>query len=207
MRPHRRRAPRRLTARPAESEHPGAEINPSSEIATKFTKTAFMLIREIRPEDAENFVCLIKQVETQANFMLMESGERKTSIEQQRQQLERMEQQSHSTIFVAEQEEGKLVGYLVVIGGSVKRTKHSAYLVIGILEEYRGRGIGTKLFQRVEDWAINHNISRLELTVVTQNEAGVALYKKTGFEIEGMKRHSLVIDGAFFNEYLMSKLL
>ncbi|MDQ6601040.1 GNAT family N-acetyltransferase [Bacillus salipaludis] len=36
---------------------------------------------------------------------------------------------------------------MIAIGGSVKRTKHSAYLVIGILEEYRGQGIGTALFQ------------------------------------------------------------
>jgi RimJ/RimL family protein N-acetyltransferase len=167
----------------------------------------FMLIREIKHEDAENFINLIKQVETEANFMLMEAGERKTTPEQQRKQLERIEQQSNSTIFIAKQEEGKLVGYLIAIGGSVKRTKHSAYLVIGILEEYRGQGIGTALFQCLEDWAINHNISRLELTVVTQNDSGVALYKKSGFEIEGTKRNSLMIDGTPFNEYYMSKLL
>lgn len=100
-----------------------------------------------------------------------------------------------------------MVGYLIAIGGRVKRTKHSAYLVIGILEEYRGRGIGTSLFQRLEEWAINSNISRLELTVVTQNEAGIALYKKSGFEIEGIKRKSLMIDDEFYNEYFMSKLL
>ncbi|MGG1397515.1 GNAT family N-acetyltransferase [Bacillus salipaludis] len=166
-----------------------------------------MLIREIKPEDAENLINLIKQVETEANFMLMEAGERKTTPEQQRKQIERIEQQSNSTIFIAEQEEGKLVGYLIAIGGSLKRTKHSAYLVIGILEEYRAQGIGTALFQSLEEWVKNHNISRLELSVVTQNNAGVALYKKSGFEIEGTKRNSLVIDGMPFNEYYMSKLL
>jgi RimJ/RimL family protein N-acetyltransferase len=166
-----------------------------------------MLIREIKPEDAENFISLNKQVESDANFMLIEAGERKTTPEQQRKQLERIEQQSNSTIFVAQLEQGRLVGYLIAIGGSVKRTKHSAYLVIGILEEYRGCGIGTSLFQRLEEWAIKSNISRLELTVVTQNEAAIALYKKSGFEIEGIKRKSLMVDDEFYNEYLMSKLL
>jgi RimJ/RimL family protein N-acetyltransferase len=166
-----------------------------------------MLIREIQPVDAENFISLIKQVESEAKFMLMEAGERKTTPEQQHKQLEHIKQQSNSTIFVAEQENGKLVGYLIAIGGSVMRTKHSAYLVIGILEEYRGRGIGTKLFQRLEEWAINANISRLELTVVTENEAGITLYKKSGFEIEGIKRKSLMINDEFYNEYFMSKLL
>jgi RimJ/RimL family protein N-acetyltransferase len=165
-----------------------------------------MLIREVKPEEAEAFINLIKQVEKESHFMLMEAGERKTTPEQQRRRLERMDQQTNSAIFVAEKED-RLVGYLMAIGGSVKRTRHSAYLVIGILEQYRGQKIGTALFQRVEEWAKTNSILRLELTVVTKNEAGVALYKKSGFEIEGTKRHSLMIDGTLFNEYNMSKLL
>lgn len=165
-----------------------------------------MLIREIQPLDAEKFICLVKQVESEAKFMLMEAGERKTTPEQQRKQLELIKKQSNSTIFVAEQEEGEIVGYLIAIGGSVKRTKHSAYLVVGILEKYRGRGIGTSLFQKLEEWARHSNISRLELTVVTQNEAGISLYQKSGFEIEGIKRNSLLINDEFYNEYFMSKI-
>lgn len=68
-------------------------------------------------------------------------------------------------------------------------------------------GLGTSLFQQLEKWAINQNIVRLELTVVTQNEAGIGLYKKSGFEIEGTKRKSLLIDGKCFDEYYMSKLI
>jgi RimJ/RimL family protein N-acetyltransferase len=166
-----------------------------------------MLIREIKPEDAESFVYLIKQVEAEAEFMLMEAGERKISPEQQRKRLEQMGKESNSTIFVAEQEGGKLLGYLVVIGGNARRTKHSVYLVIGILTQYRGLGIGTKLFKQLDEWATVHNIHRLELSVVTRNEAGLRLYKKMGFEIEGTKRHSLFIDGEFVDEYYMSKLL
>ncbi|WEG14467.1 GNAT family N-acetyltransferase [Pullulanibacillus sp. KACC 23026] len=165
-----------------------------------------MLIREIRIDDAENLITLIKEVEDQSDFMLMEAGERKTTPEQQQKQLERINQQTNSTLFVAE-ENGKLVGYLIVLGGTVKRTKHCAYLVVGILQDYRGQGIGTKLFDNVTKWALKHNLSRLELTVVTENKAGVALYKKSGFDIEGTRRNSLVIEGRTFNEYYMSKLV
>lgn len=48
---------------------------------------------------------------------------------------------------------------------------------------------------------------RLELTVVTENRAAVALYKKDGFLIEGVKKHSLMIDGKAFDEYYMVKIL
>ena len=61
-----------------------------------------MLIREIKPEDAESFDLLMKQVETEADFMLMEPGERKGSPEQQRKWLERVDKESNSTVLVAE---------------------------------------------------------------------------------------------------------
>ena len=166
-----------------------------------------MHIREIKVDDAENFVNLVKQVENESPFMLMEAGERETTALQQRKQLENLKQQNHSTIFVVEQDDGKLVGYLIAVGGNVRKKNHSAYLVIGITEEHRGKGLGKKLFHQLEQWAIVHQISRLELTVVTENESAVSLYKKVGFEIEGLKRNSLIIAQKYYDEYYMAKLL
>ena len=165
-----------------------------------------MLIREIRVDDSENLINLIKEVESAADFMLMGPGERKTTPAQLRKQIEGLKQRENSTILVAEVEE-KLAGYLFAIGGSVKKNKHSAYIVIGLLEVHRGKGIGTALFEFVENWARPHAVSRLELTVVTENAAGIALYKKSGFEVEGTKRNSLLINGVFYNEFYMSKLI
>jgi len=165
-----------------------------------------MIVREINVSDAEGFTHLIKEVEANSDFMLMEPGERQITPERQAKALERITQDSHSTIFVAE-EEGQLIGYLIAIGGDVKRKRHSAYLVVGILKAFRGKGIGTALFQSLDRWAREHQIRRLELTTVIQNVAGVALYKKNGFEIEGIKRESLMIDNEPYDEYYMAKLL
>ncbi|MGK0555387.1 N-acetyltransferase family protein, partial [Macrococcus capreoli] len=108
-------------------------------------------------------------------------------------------------IFVADN--GTLCGYLIAIGNSSLRNKHSAYLVIGVHQDVRGQGVGTILFEAVEQWAKTVGITRLELTVVTENEAGVNLYQKSGFEIEGTKRRSLKINNKFYDEYYMSKLV
>lgn len=165
-----------------------------------------MLIRQIKIEDAEKLINLIKEVEATSDFMLMEPGERKTTPEQQSKQLERIAQQTNATILVAEKDD-RLVGYMYVLGGNAQKTKHSAYIVIGILNDCRGQGVGTALFRHAEEWARSKHITRLELTAVTENAAGVALYKKSGFEIEGVKRNSLKINGNFVDEYYMSKLL
>lgn len=165
-----------------------------------------MLIREIKLDDAENLVNLIKKVESESQYMLFESGERNIGPEKQGKRIEAMKKEGNSTIFVAE-ENDELVGYLIAMGGSAKRNKHSVYLIIGILSGYRGLGVGTKLFKQLEEWTTEHSIHRLELSVVTRNEVGLRLYKKMGFDIEGTKRHSLYIDGEFVDEYYMSKLL
>ena len=41
----------------------------------------------------------------------------------------------------------------------------------------------------------------------TDNERGTGLYRKMGFEIEGLKRRSLNIKGTYVNEYYMAKIL
>ncbi len=42
-----------------------------------------MLIREIKIEDAESLINLIKEVEAESKYMLMEPGERNTTQDQQ----------------------------------------------------------------------------------------------------------------------------
>jgi len=165
-----------------------------------------MIIRQIEVNDAEELSKLIGKVESESPYMLFEAGEREISSERQRQRIESINLEDKSEIFVAEYD-NKLIGYLFAIGGQANRTKYSAYIVIGILNQYRGQGIGTKLFMELEEWALNQKIHRLELTVITKNEVGVVLYKKMGFEIEGIKRDSLYIDGEFVDEYYMSKLI
>ncbi|WP_099355654.1 GNAT family N-acetyltransferase [Fredinandcohnia onubensis] len=165
-----------------------------------------MLVRQITISDAENLGYLTQQVEMTSEFMLWEAGERKANTDQQRKMIERICSEDNSTILVAE-EKGQLIGYIMAIGGNARRNKHSVYIVVGILKDFRGKGVGVNLFEELEKWALTHKIHRLELTVVTRNVAGLALYQKMGFEIEGTKRDSLLIDGDFVDEYYMSKLL
>jgi RimJ/RimL family protein N-acetyltransferase len=164
-----------------------------------------MNIRTIREDDAEQFLNLCKQLDTETQFMLLEPGERTTTLEEQRTQIDLLLRQENHTILVAEQD-NHLVGYLEAIGGTFKRSRHSAYIVIGILQAFTGQGIGTLLFQKLEEWVQQRHIHRQELTVMAHNIRGIALYKKQGFVIEGTRRNALLIDGHFIDEYYMSKL-
>ncbi len=164
------------------------------------------MIRYIKPSDAEALANLINQVESESEYMLFEPGERRTTPEAQQKRIEAIKKEDHSTIIVAEKD-SRLIGFLMAMGGSARRNSHSAYLVVGIARGHRGQGVGTKLFEELNRWAFNQNIRRLELTTVVKNEAGLALYKKAGFQIEGIKKRSLLINGEFVDEYYMGKLL
>ena len=165
-----------------------------------------MLIRTIRPDDAEQSLNLRKKLDQETRFMLFEPGERTTTVEEQRDHIQRLLLQENSKIFVAEHN-GQLVGYLEASGGQFRRNRHSVHIVIGILQDFTGQGIGGQLFAALEEWAHQQSITRLELTVMTHNQAGMALYKKRGFTIEGTKNQSLLINGRYVDEYYMAKLL
>lgn len=49
-------------------------------------------------------------------------------------------------------------------------------------------------------------VHRVELTVREDNKNATALYKKIGFEIEGLMRAAMKVDGVYENTYLMSLL-
>lgn len=107
--------------------------------------------------------------------------------------------------FVALDTHGKVVGWCDVIPNAARGVQaHMATLGIGILPEGRGRGVGRQLMQAAIAKAQQQGITRIELTVRDSNENAIALYKKLGFEVEGLKRKAACVDGVFQDTYLMA---
>ncbi|MBD7938421.1 GNAT family N-acetyltransferase [Cytobacillus sp. Sa5YUA1] len=160
-----------------------------------------MVIKELSADDAKQLAQLMMDVEASSPYMLMEAGERTLTVEGAEALLNR----DHITVIGAEDGE-QLIGYTLVIRETVRKKKHCTSIVVGIHKDYRGMGVGGQLLQAVLAWANQEKIMRIELTVVSENEAALALYKKIGFEVEGVKRRSLLMDGEYYDEYYMGKL-
>lgn len=163
-------------------------------------------IRTATPDDAAAFLTLRAQVDLETRFMMLEPGERQTTVEQERERLTNLLKSDNKQTFVAE-DDGQLIGWLWANGGEFRRNHHSVHIVIGIKAAYTNQGIGTRLFQACEAWARERGLHRLELTVMTHNHLGIALYKKMGFQIEGTAPDALRVDGAYVDLHYMSKLL
>ena len=164
-----------------------------------------MFIRKIEIKDSEKFLNMLKQLDNETTNMMYEPGERKTTIEEMTSNIKNI-YSSKSLRLVAE-DKGDIIGFLSAERGFAKRISHSAYIVIGILRNYRDKKIGAKLFEELEKWALENKVSRLELTVMEYNEGAIRLYEKMGFKKEGLKENSLIVDGKYVAEYYMGKII
>src|SRR5205823_1706401 len=107
-------------------------------------------------------------------------GERDTSAEALARHLGRVAGSGNSVVIVADID-GDLAGYVELAGGSFRRSRATAYLVIGVAAQASGRGVGAGLLARAKDWAAGHGLHRLELTVMAHNHRATDLYQRMGF--------------------------
>lgn len=164
-------------------------------------------IRPVCLQDAPAYLELACRLDGETKFMMLEPGERSASVEEQRKRIQAVLKTDNQRIFVAENETGQLVGLLGAHGGPYHRNYNTVHIYIGILQAYTGQGLGARLFQVAEQWARSWGAHRLELTVMCHNERGLALYHKMGFTVEGRQREALKVDGHYFDEFMMGKIL
>ena len=162
----------------------------------------------VRPTQEADAVALIahrRLLMAETAFLLYEAGELDKTAEDERARIARLQARGNSTVLVAE-DGTALVGNLTAVGGEVRRLKHSATLALGVVRSHWGQGIGAALLRAAIDWSTSAKLHRLELTVHTTNLRALGLYLNHGFQVEGVRRHSLKIEGEYVNEYLMSRL-
>ena len=164
------------------------------------------LIREISIKDVENFISLLSQIYDESEFTFYNPGEYSPTISSASQHLEKYITSPTKAIYVAESDE-QLVGYVFVNTETYERTQHEAVVYLGVREYYQHQGIGQALTNRIEAWALNHHIRRIEATVVTENINAIELFKGMGFQIEGELKDKLFINQKYYNEYVMAKIL
>lgn len=100
-----------------------------------------------------------------------------------------------------------VVGWCDVCPLQNPRQSHRGYLGMGLIPEFRGQGLGSKLLSSVLDHAKKSGLEKVELHVYTSNLPAIALYKKFGFEQEGLIKKYRKLDGQYFDSLAMGKML
>ena len=100
--------------------------------------------------------------------------------------------------------EGNVIGWCDIVRSERPVHVHCGTLGMGLLPSFRGRGIGTNLIRTTLDEARYKKLERVELTVHADNERAIRLYKKVGFQTEGLMRDAVCIDGRDVDSILMA---
>lgn len=92
-------------------------------------------------------------------------------------------------------------------GGRVSKTRHVVELGMAILSEFRGIGIGNAMMEYMVDWARKKGYEKISLSVFSSNKPAINLYKKFGFDIEGVKKKEFKVEGQYVDEVCMGRFL
>jgi GNAT superfamily N-acetyltransferase len=162
-------------------------------------------VRPILELDAAAYIELLERLDRETHFLLWEPGERTLTVDAVRARCKDV-YRSEVLHLVAELS-GCLVGFLVSHRGGVHRLRHRADFTMAVLHEHQHRGIGRRLLESLEVWAVGYGITRLELTVMSHNRRAINLYENAGYVLEGLKTAAIQIDNVPIDELVMGKLL
>lgn len=98
---------------------------------------------------------------------------------------------------------GRVVGWCDVRREAAQSYAHVGHLGMGLLPEYRGRGIGERLIRAALDASAGANFEKIELSVYAKNTRARALYEKVGFVLEGTRVRGRKVDGVYEDVHVM----
>ena len=97
-----------------------------------------------------------------------------------------------------------VVGWVFIHPARLPVSAHVGDLVMGLLKDYRGQGLGTKLIQVAIEKAKITGLMRVELQVFPHNTAAIALYEKVGFRHEGTRAKAAKLDEGYVDMLMMA---
>jgi len=101
--------------------------------------------------------------------------------------------------------DNEVVGWVHIDHPEVEKLRHTAELTVGVLEEYRGHGIGSHLLERGVEWAASHGYERLYNSVPATNGTAIEFLEGHGWEVEATREDHYLIDEEYVDEVMMDK--
>ena len=84
---------------------------------------------------------------------------------------------------------------------------HVADFSVYVERQWRGRGVGRQVLDRLIDGARAAGYHKMVLTALASNGAGVGLYESAGFSRVGVYHEQGLLDGTWVDVIVMEKLL
>ncbi|RYD56502.1 MAG: GNAT family N-acetyltransferase [Sphingobacteriales bacterium] len=171
---------------------------------TKLKDGTEVLAREATIHDAAEMIQCVKTYVAESKYMVVLPEEFSLTLHQGREWIQAFIEADNSLLMVAEVN-GAIVGNLDITGAKRQRIMHNGMIGMGMLPDYRRKGLGSVLLKAGIDWA-THNpyLQRLWLQVIAANQPAIELYKKFGFEQEGLQKNFIKTgEGTYADNLIM----
>lgn len=158
-------------------------------------------------EDAQEIVDFYNYVGGETSFLSFEKDEYPLDVEAQKVSIVDTNESPINKMLLAVAD-GKIIGIGTINSSSKIKARHCGELGIVVAKAYQGQGIGTSIINQLIEWAKNNGTTtRIQLDTRRDNELAVALYKKLGFELEGCLKNSTLLNGEYYDLYVMGMMI
>ena len=157
-------------------------------------------IRPARQEDLTGIVGAIRQVAEAKTYIVAESVA--DEIDHENALLRHNELESRM-FFVATVDDD-VIGWVHLYAPELEKLSHTAELTVGVIEEYRGHGVGSHLLSRGLGWANSNEYEKAYQSVPSTNEAAIEFLENHGWETEAIREDHYKLDDRYADEVMMA---
>lgn len=165
-----------------------------------------IVIREAVIDDAEEMISYLNIVGGESDNLMHGHEGFKVPVEAVKRRIQASHDAENSIILIALAGE-KIIARAELAGYPGARLHHNAKLSISVRKDYWNKKIGTKLMTEIIECARKMNLRNIELEVVVDNKAAIALYHKMGFSDVGVYRNYWFANNAYSDAIVMQKCL
>ncbi|PLV56706.1 GNAT family N-acetyltransferase [Thermotoga sp. SG1] len=166
--------------------------------------SSVLMIREANIWDAKKIVEYMKEVTSETDFLITRPDE-VYDVSTERSYIKMYRNDPRKLMLLGEINK-EIVSMLTFTGFGRKRTRHVGELGISVKRRYWGLGIGTAMMTCAIEWARENGFKRIQLEVLKSNERAIGLYRKLGFEVEGVKKRAVRKDDGSYEDVLIMAL-
>lgn len=160
-------------------------------------------VRPARQEDLSGIVGIMQQVTERGSYIVAESIAEQIDYDDILIQNTEIE----SRMFFVAVANDEVVGWVHLEASELEKLHHTAELTMGVLEEYRGHGIGSRLLSRGTRWAEDNGYVKVYQSIPATNASAIRFLEEAGWETEAVREDHYLIDGEFVEEVMMAKYL
>ena len=165
-----------------------------------------IIIREAEIDDAEEMISYLNIVGGESDNLMHGPDGFKAPLEAVKRRIQASHDADNSIILIALEGE-KIIARAELDGYPGAKLHHNARFSISVRKDYWNKRIGTKLMTEIIECARKMNLRNIELEVVVDNKAAIALYHKMGFSDVGIYRNYWFANNVYSDAIVMQKCL